>query len=202
MPLFVHIAPEPKLKVILRNGIAPTHWTPDPAAHPEADRVVWVFPVLQSHTLTHSWARELKRWGRTTLAAITVRLRDDEMVFARHYRDRPLAMTAGEAVGIIRAVEDPSGFEVMVPRRVRPGEIVRARVLDRTFGWRYAPHFKGKPLPSCDCPMCLPRGEVKAAVQREQIFERIRAEGRDLESRLALPVGRRKRKARARGHAP
>lgn len=201
MPLFVHIAPEPKLKVILRNGIAPTHWLPDPVHHPEIDRVVWMFPVLASHTLTHSWARELKRWGRTTLAAITVRLRDDEIVFARHYREQPVAMTAGEAVGIIRAAEDARGYEVMVPRRVRSDEITGSRVLRQTFGWRYAPHLKGKPFPDCDCPMCLPRAEVKAAVQRAQIFDRMRAQGRELESRLALPVGRRKRKARARRHA-
>ncbi len=201
MPLFVHIAPEPKLKVILRNGIAATAWRPDPADHPDIDRVVWMFPVLASDTMTLSWARELKRWGRTTLAAIAVRLRGDEMVFARHYREQPVAMTASQAVGIIRAADDARGYEVMVPRRVRADEITGSRVLRQTFGWRYAPQLKGKPLPSCDCPMCLPRGEVKAAVQRAQIFERIRSEGRELESRLALPVGRRKRKARAGRHA-
>lgn len=185
MASFVHIAPEPKLKAILRNGIAPTAWRLDPHKHPKIDRVVWAFPVLDSYTLTHSWARELKRWGRTTLAAVTFRVPDDEMVFARHYRDLPVAMPAAKAVAIIRAAEDARGYEVMLPRRVRPGEIVRSRVLAQTFGWRYAPHLKGSPPAACDCPMCLPRDEVKAARQRGRLFARMRAEGREPESKLA-----------------
>lgn len=196
MPLFVHIAPEPKLKVILRNGVAPTAWRPDPAGHPHVDRVVWAFPVLASHTLTHSWARELKRFGRTTLAAVNFRVSDNQVVFACHFSDRPLAMTAAEAVGVIQAAKDPRGYEVMIPRRIRPGEIVRSRVLTRAFGWRYAPRLKGTAFPSCDCPVCLPRGEVKAAIQREQIWQRMRADGREPDNPMAGRPRGAKRKAR------
>lgn len=185
MAMFVHIAPEPMLKRILKNGIAPTVWSPDPERHPQHDRVVWSFPVLESATLTLSWARELKRGGHTTQAAITFRLRDDEPVYVRHYRDRPQAVSAAASVALVRAAADPRGFEVLVPRRVRPDEIVRARIVRRAFGWRYAPHLKGLPPAACDCPMCLPRDEVKAARQRERIWARMEAAGLEPDSRLA-----------------
>ncbi len=185
MALFVHLAPEPKLKAILRNGISPTVWQPDPRGHPQLDRVVWAFPVLASYTITHSWARELKRFGRTTLAAITFRIGDDEPVFARHYGREPVVMTAAKAVAMIRDVEDARGYEVMIPRRIKPGEIARSRALTQTFGWRYAPNLKGRPPMLCDCPACLPRDEVNAARDRERLFARLRAEGREPESWLA-----------------
>ena len=100
MTLFVHIAPENRAAVIRRTGIAPTRWRPDPSAHPEWDRAVWAFPVLPSYTLTHSWARELKRSGRSTLAAIAFRVPDDEARFARHYRERVFARM--RAAGMVR----------------------------------------------------------------------------------------------------
>lgn len=171
--------------MILRNGIAATAFAPSPTDHPDIDRVVWAFPVLQSYTLTHSWARELKRYGRTTLAAVTIRIADEQRVFAQHFSQPARLMTAAEAVAITRAARDPRGYEVMIPRRVRPSEIVRARVLAQTFGWRYAPEMKGKPPVACDCPMCRPYGEVNAARDRERVFARMRAEGREPESRLA-----------------
>lgn len=192
MALFVHIAPEPRLKAILRNGIAPTAWSPDPTAHPDIDRVVWAFPVLESYTLTHSWSRELKRLGQTTLAAITFRISDGELVFGRHYREQPVLMPAAAAVAAIRAAQDARGHEVMIPRRIRPDEIVRGRVLAKTFGWRYAPHLKGTAPNACDCPFCVPRGEVNAARDRRRLWARMRAEGNEPDPRLA--GGRRKKK--------
>jgi hypothetical protein len=158
----VHITAENVAKRIARNGIAPVHG------------FVWAFPIIESFTLTHAWSRELKRSGRTALAAIDFRVPDTEIVFARHYRDERQAMTAAEAVGYIRSRPDPRGYEIMLPRRVMPREIVRVRALPRPLGWRYFPDAKGKEPWLCDCIMCAPRGEVKARRQRERVAERMR----------------------------
>jgi hypothetical protein len=133
------------------------------------DRFVWAFPVLPSYTLTHQWGRELKRWGRNTLAAVTFVLDDDETVYVRHYLRDPIAATAAKATGLIRAVEDARGYEVLVPRRIAPGEIVSVRTLPAAVGWRYAPTLKGEDRWPCDCPVCVPWGEVKARRYRERV---------------------------------
>lgn len=163
MAMLVHIAPENRVKRILRGGIAP------------ANGHVWAFPVLASYTLTHSWSRELKRFGATTLAAITFRLPDDEVVLARHYREVPREMTAAEAVGTIRRQADPRGYEIMVARRILASEIVRARALPKAIGWRYFPEAKGKQPWACDCEFCQPKGEVNARRDRARVVERVRA---------------------------
>src|SRR5262245_45946915 len=132
MTLLVHTTAENRAKRIARNGITP------------ARGVVWAFPILQSHTLTHSWSREMKRTGRTTLSAVSFRVPDDEMVFARHYREQRRSMTVAEAVGYIRGRPDLRGYEIMLRRRVNPSEIVPVRVLPKAIGWRYYPEAKGK----------------------------------------------------------
>ncbi len=162
MTLLVHITADNLVKRILRNGIAPVRG------------MVWAFPVLDSYTLTHSWSRELKRTGRTTLSAITFRVPDDEIVLARHYRDERRAMTAAEAVGLIRGRSDPRGYEIMLSRRVAPSDIVRVRALPKAIGWRYFPEAKGKQPWLCDCEFCVPQGEVKATRQRARLADRIR----------------------------
>ncbi len=162
MTLLVHVTAENLAKRIARNGITPVRG------------FVWAFPILESYTLTHSWSREMKRTGRTTLSAISFRVHDDEMVFVRHYREQRRAMTAAEAVGYIRGRPDPRGYEIMLSRRVNPGEIVRVRVLPKAIGWRYYPEAKGKSPWMCDCELCAARGEVNASRQRARLAKRIR----------------------------
>jgi len=166
MPLFVHLAPEPYQKRILRNGISPTKLK---HVADGGDRFVWAFPVLESHTLTHQWTRELKRRGARTMVAITFRIEAGEPVFAQRYNEPLCAMTAGEAVALIRALDDPRGAEVIIPRRILPGEIVRAKTLRQHFGWRYFPAVKTADRRPCDCPYCMPRGEVKAKRYRDRV---------------------------------
>jgi hypothetical protein len=161
LTLLVHITGENLAKRIARNGITPVRG------------FVWAFPILESYTLTHSWSREMKRTGRTTLSAISFRVPDNEMVFARHYREQLQPMTAAEAVGYIRGRSDPRGYEIMLPRRVNPNDIARVRVLPKAIGWRYYPEAKGKAPWLCDCEVCVPRGEVKASRQRVRVAERI-----------------------------
>ncbi|WP_295557560.1 hypothetical protein [uncultured Hyphomicrobium sp.] len=166
MPLFVHIAPEPLAKRIRRSGIAARRLD---AAYNGFDRLVWAFPVMESYTLTHQWARELKRLGARTLVAVTFRVPDTEPVLAHHYNDEPRLMKAAEAVAAIRAMSDPRGGQVVIPRRIEPQEIVRVTPLPRTFGWRYFPGVKSADRRPCDCPMCAPRGEVKAKRYRDRL---------------------------------
>src|SRR5215813_9311896 len=68
--------------------------------------------------------------------------------------------------GYIRSRQDPRGYEIMLPRRVTPKEIVRVRVLPKAIGWRYYPEAKGKAPWMCNCELCAARGEVNASRQR------------------------------------
>ncbi len=168
MPHLVHIAPLAEARKIRRNGIRARKirgWIA------RSERFVWSFPVLPSYTLTHSWMRELKRLGTTSLVAITFKVGDDEPVFARHYHNAPSAMTAAEAVGTIQKQADPRGYEIILPRSITPGEIVRVNALPKGIGWRYWPEAKSANRWPCDCPACAPRGEVKARRYRERIPE-------------------------------
>jgi hypothetical protein len=178
LPLLVHIAPENNANAIRRNGIAPRRLGAPLEAFPDVDRLVWAFPVLPSYTLTHSWARELKRQGATTLVAVTFRVADDEKVLASHYAQKPVAMTAAEAVGIIRAAGDARGYQIVLARRIRPWEIVRIETLPRATGWRYWPDARGGPARLCDCPICAPRGEVKAKRYRDRVKARMKKAGK------------------------
>lgn len=173
MPRLVHIAAENVSKKIRRNGIAARRWMPDPDRHPEHDRVVWAFPVLPSYTLTHSWARELKRYGTSTLIAVTFQIADNEQVYVCHYSKIPRMMSAADAVGIVLSADDPRGYEIIVPRRINPKEIIHIRVLPRAIGWRYWPTAKGTPMRLCNCPACMPRGEVKAKRYRRRVIKRM-----------------------------
>lgn len=166
MPLLVHIAPEPLAKRIRRSGIAPRRLGIDYQGY---DRLVWAFPVMQSYTLTHQWARELKRRGVRTLVTVTFRIPDSEPVFAHHYNGEPKLLAAAEAVAVIRDMPDPRGGQIVVPRRVAPGEIVRIAPMPRAVGWRYYPEVKNGDRRPCDCPMCAPSGEVKAKRYRDRI---------------------------------
>lgn len=166
VPLLVHIAPEPVAKRIKRSGIAARRLD---QPYDGCDRLVWAFPVMDSFTLTYQWVRELKRAGARTLVAVTFRIPDDEQVFAHRYNAEPQLLTAAEAVAAIRAMEDPRGGQIVIPRRIDAGEIVRIRPLPRAFGWRYFPDVKAADRRPCDCLMCAPRGEVKARRYRDRI---------------------------------
>jgi hypothetical protein len=166
MPLLVHLAPEPFAKRIRRSGIRPTRFDFEWEGIRQA---VWAFPLLESYTLTHQWSRELKRKGARTLVAVTFRLPDDEPVLVHHYNAPPERRPAAEAVAVIRAMPDPRGGQVLITRRIAPDEIVRVRVLAQHFGWRYWPQAKEADRRPCDCPMCAPRGEVKAKRYRDRI---------------------------------
>lgn len=166
MTRLVHLAPESAAKRIRRNGIAPTR-----ARHPMHgyDRFVWAFPRLQSYAVSHQWLRELKRNGARTLVAVDIAMADDQPVLVGHFGSEPQLATASRAAGLVRAAPDPRGYEILVPRRIEAREIVRIRNLTQGIGWRYFPDAKAADRRPCDCPVCVPSGEIKGQRYRSRI---------------------------------
>jgi hypothetical protein len=169
MPRFIHLAPESVVKRIRRNGIQATKIR-GPRWHlPGTDRLMWSFPVTPNYAVSHQWLRELKRWGARTLVAVVFRIDDDEVVFARHYSEVPREMSAAVAVGVILSHPEPLGYEVMIPRRIKPSEIVAVRHVTQKLGWRTNP--RAREASFCTCPICVPPGTVKSARRRVQFEE-------------------------------
>jgi hypothetical protein len=123
-------------------------------------------PVLPSFMLTYQWTRELRRWHPGVLVAVHLRLPDDELVTVGHYSAPPREVTAAQAVALVRALDDPRGYEVFVPRAVTRTEVRRVRDVPQGVGWRYLPAAHGRR--PCPCPGCLPRGAYKVARLRRR----------------------------------
>ncbi|MFJ4844801.1 MULTISPECIES: HEAT repeat domain-containing protein [unclassified Streptomyces] len=163
--MFVHLTSAAYAPRIRRSGIRA-------GRGPGGARGVYCFPVLTSYTLTHQWLRELARSGtRGGLVAVHIRLADDEPVRAGHYADRArgveAAVSAAEAVRGIAALPDPRGWEVFVPRAIRPHEVHRTRTAPQVTGWRYWPDAHG--TRPCTCAGCRVRGEYGSRRLRERM---------------------------------
>ena len=63
---------------------------------------------------------------------------------------------------------DARGFETVVPRKIRSGEILRVRTPRQVIGWRYHPESH-RQRPTCACRMCLPRGSIKSRRLRHRL---------------------------------
>lgn len=160
MPVFVHLAPEPLVSRILKNGIRRSR------AQGALPPGVFAMPVGPSYFASHQWLRELKRSGQRTIAAVHFRVGDGETVWLGHFGRGHSPMTAAEAAGHVSAAGSAEGFEVLVPRRVEPGEILRVKAVPQVVGWRYFPGAHGsKP---CGCPGCLPKGEIRSKAIRKR----------------------------------
>ncbi|GIE86367.1 hypothetical protein [Actinoplanes regularis] len=151
MARFVHLTPARLTAKVRRAGVAGP---------------VYCFPVLAAHTVTYQWARELRRRGAREWVAVTFLLPDSQPVEVGHYGRERATVTAAEAVGLLRAMEDPTGYEVIVPRRVTAAEVRTIRPAPRITGWRYLPAAHGRA--PCACPACLGRGEFGAARLRRR----------------------------------
>ncbi|GAA2239600.1 hypothetical protein GCM10010232_28160 [Streptomyces amakusaensis] len=166
MAMFVHLTSAANAPRIRRSGIRAV-------GHGQGGaRGVYCFPVLPSYTLTHQWLRELARFGsRGGLVAVHVRLDDEQRVLVGRYGDRLLdaqaAVPASEAVRRIAALEDPRGWEVFVPRAVRPREIHRVRTAPQVSGWRFVPDAHG--TRPCTCFGCRVRGGYGSRRLRERL---------------------------------
>lgn len=166
MAMFVHLTSAANAPRIRRSGIRAARYGQEGA------RGVYCFPVLASYTLTHQWLRELARFGsRGGLVAVQVRLDDAQQVLVGRYTDRTrdarATVSAAEAVRRIAALEDPRGWEVLVPRTVRPREVHRVRAAPQVAGWRYLPDAHG--VRPCTCTGCRVRGGYGARRLRERL---------------------------------
>ncbi|MFP5288618.1 MAG: HEAT repeat domain-containing protein [Thermoanaerobaculia bacterium] len=142
MPTLVHITNEKNAARIERSGIAASKWR----------GVVYFMPVLQDHFISHQWLRELKRRGARVLVGVYFRLPSSETVWIGKYDEPHRQVPLGEAIGILRSLPDPLGFEMFVERKIEPREIVKVRHLPQKIGWRYKPRAHGtKP---CGCSAC------------------------------------------------
>ncbi|MDG4826416.1 HEAT repeat domain-containing protein [Asanoa sp. WMMD1127] len=160
---FVHITGAGPARRMRRTGIAAR-------SHGRAGgRGVYCMPVLPSFTLTHQWVRELRRWHPGVLAAVHLRVPDDERVTVGHYGAEPVEMTAAQAVATVRGLSDPRGHEVFVPRAIASAEVRRVRDVPQGMGWRYQPGAHGRR--PCPCPVCLRPGTFKVARLRRRFDE-------------------------------
>ncbi len=116
-----------------------------------------------------------------------------------HFDSAHVAMTAAEAAALLLAAEErdpvaervrdrasravrdgrrlpssPEGYEVVIPRRIEPSEIIRVRALPQVVGWRYFPRANGQP--PCAC-ICCARGQygIRGLLRR---VEEAEADGR------------------------
>ncbi|NWF30257.1 HEAT repeat domain-containing protein [Streptomyces sp. PKU-EA00015] len=166
MAMFVHLTSAANAPRIRRSGIRA-------ASHGQGSaRGVYCFPVLPSYTLTHQWLRELARFGsRGGLVAVHVRLDDAQDVLVGRYSDRArdaqATVSASEAVRRVAALEDPRGWEVFIPRAIRPREVHRLRTAPQVAGWRYLPDAHG--VRPCTCFGCRVRGGYGARRLRERL---------------------------------
>ncbi|WP_211716236.1 hypothetical protein [Nocardiopsis sp. MG754419] len=130
MALFVHLTPRPNITRVQRSGVRPSN------GHGDV-RGVFCFPLLPSYSVTHQWFGALgPHHGPHGLVAVDVRLPDDEPVTVGHFDDRDARrVTAAEAVRVVRELEDPGGWEVVVPRPVLRGEVQRIREVRWTTGY-------------------------------------------------------------------
>lgn len=153
--MFVHLASAADMPRIRRSGVRAESFGQGGV------RGVYCFPVLPSYTLTHQWLRELARFGsRGGLAAVQVRVDDNQRVLVGRYTDRAReeqqAVPAAEAVRRIAALDDARGWEVFVPRAIRPREVHRIRAVRQVTGWRYKPDAHS--VRPCTCLGCQVRG--------------------------------------------
>ena len=112
--MFVHLTTEARIPRIRRNGIARLRKAV--GTSPEG---VYAVPVTRNFYASHQWLRELKRRNQGPLAGIYFRVPDEQLVWVGHYGQAHGLVTAAKAVAQFTDADDPLGWEVVVPRRIR-----------------------------------------------------------------------------------
>lgn len=151
MAMFVHLTSEKNRESISHVGIRL-----ETIHYPECQKGIFCMPVIEDFYATHQWARELMRFGLRNPCGVYFRLPDDETVWYGQYNDRHVKATASQAVAAFMKAKNRMGFQVVLPRKVHPEEIVRIRLVP-PLGWRFYPVAKGRK--PCLCPACIGRGE-------------------------------------------
>ena len=125
-------------------------------------------PVLPNFYVSHQWLRELKRNGVRTYIGIYFKVDSTEMVYAGKYNHEHRHITLGEAIKEIMSMEDPLGYELIIPRKIESKDIDKIKILPQKLGWRYFPNSHAK-KPECACPICIPSGAIKGKKLRDKI---------------------------------
>jgi hypothetical protein len=165
MARFIHLTDERLLARIRKSGISTSRTR-------EGIRCVHATPVLPDFQVSHQWLRELKATGIRTIGAIQFTIPDGEEVLVGHYGGVPLSATAAQAAGIFRRHPTGLGLEVLILRRIGPGEISRSYVPTQLVGWRHEPGAHGRP-PRCGCAYC--QGGL---IRNRKIREKFEAQNR------------------------
>ena len=153
MPVMVHLTSAKYVQRISRTGIH------------KGKRGVYCMPVLQDYYSSHQWLRELRRSKPGPLVAVYFRLNDDEQVECGLYWQTHYSLSVVEAVRLFRQQSDIQGWEILVPRSIKPGELHKVQALSQVLGWRYSPGSHKQSW--CNCPVCVSRGEFNASKKRE-----------------------------------
>jgi hypothetical protein len=127
---------------------------------------LYAMAVLPSFTLTHQWVRELRRRLPGVLVAVDIAADPALPVEVGHYGRPRTAMTAASASGLLRSLNDPRGYEIIVPAALPPAAVLRVRPVPQGIGWRYLPGAHGRR--PCACPVCLAPGTPGSAKVRRR----------------------------------
>lgn len=130
MAIFVHLTPEKNVSTILRTGITRFRRQDD---HPGG---IFAMPAARNFYVSHQWLAELKERGHLRVAGLYFHIPDSEIVWVGHYRGSHRRMTASEATALFIHEQRPRGFEVIVPRKIKPREIHRIHHLPQVFPLR------------------------------------------------------------------
>ncbi|MEM6957160.1 MAG: HEAT repeat domain-containing protein [Myxococcota bacterium] len=169
MPRLLHLAPEPLRKRIERSGLRgdPYRFGHGPDAR-DVREAVFAMPFLQDFSTTYQWVRELRRWRRTRLVAVTFRVPDDEPVLVGPYSQPKQRLPATQAVASLAC--DPWGNEIVVMRAVSAKAIVHVRAVRQDVGWEESPNPKHRS--ACVCPACLLKGSPDLMRRCRAIYNR------------------------------
>jgi hypothetical protein len=159
--MFVHLTTESRTSRVQRNGIVRLR-----KATGTTPAGVYAVPVTRNFYASHQWLRELKRRNQGPIAGIYFRVPDLQPVWLGHYGQVHRLVSAAEAVAQFTRVDDPLGWQVVIPRRIEPKEIHKIRQLSQVIGWRFSPKAKGR-LP-CTCEFCI-RGDYGSAKLRKRL---------------------------------
>lgn len=162
MPILTHLTSAKREGSIRRakiKPVSPGYGTP---------RGVFCMPLLLDYFLSHQWLRESKRRGQRTIVAVDFRLPSGETAWIGHYNRPHDETSVGRAIGMLMALEDARGFELIVPRPIRREELLRVRTPRQVLGWRYFPDAHGR-RPTCACRVCLPKGSIKSRRLRRRL---------------------------------
>ncbi|MDR0871551.1 MAG: hypothetical protein LBN39_12250 [Planctomycetaceae bacterium] len=159
MPTLVHIADIKDIASIRRNGIKISKWRTG----------IYCAPVTPNFFISHQWLRELKRSGIRTLCAVYFRLPSDEIVFAGRYNTLHREIPLSEAMKEFNDSDNKLGYELIIQRKIMPGEILSIKSLPQNIGWRFSPESKGQPV-FCTCKYCT-RSQIKANRLRKRLGE-------------------------------